>query len=111
MSTAVDAQLREDALNALRSVIDPELGENLVDLGLIYRVDVDGAAVRVEMSTTTKGCPAASFLRHAVYTAVSIVPGVETVEVELTYDPPWTPDMMEGATRNKFGMYPPGARR
>jgi metal-sulfur cluster biosynthetic enzyme len=96
-------QLHEDVLQSLRMVIDPELGENLVDLGLIYRVDInDQGFAQIDMSTTTKGCPAAAYLRDAVHSAVEIVPGIEEVEVQLTYEPPWSPDMMSTAISDKF---------
>lgn len=80
---------------ALRVVIDPEIGRNVVDLGLIYDIAVeDGGIVRVAMTTTTKGCPASGYLKDAVQTCVWDVPGVEYAEVRLTYEPPWTPEMM-----------------
>lgn len=112
MSKDTGDGLREAVLESLRMVIDPELGENLVDLGLIYRVDVDdrGAAC-IEMSTTTKGCPAAAYLKDAVHSAVWIVPGIEQVDVLLTYDPPWSPEMISGAIGHKFGVGSGGIRR
>jgi metal-sulfur cluster biosynthetic enzyme len=98
-------ELREDVLQSLRMVIDPELGESLVDLGLIYRVETgaDGTA-RIAMSTTTRGCPAASFLKEAVHSAAALVPGITQVDVVLTYEPPWSPEMIGAAVRHKFGM-------
>jgi metal-sulfur cluster biosynthetic enzyme len=85
-------------------VLDPELGENLVDLGLIYHLDVDDRGVaRVEMSTTTRGCPAAAYLQDAVESAVRIVPGIQHVDVLLTYEPPWSPDRMSDAVIQKLG--------
>lgn len=96
-------QLHEDVRQSLRLVIDPELGENLVDLGLIYRIDIDdGGEVRIDMSTTTRGCPAAAYLKDAVHSAVSTVPGIGHVEVLLTYDPPWSSDRIDGTIRYKF---------
>lgn len=99
-----DRQSLVDAVrDALRGVIDPELGENLIDLGLIYFVAVDDrATAHVVMTTTTQGCPAVGYLKDGVQRAALAVPGVEAAEVALTYDPPWTPDMMAG---------PPGQRR
>lgn len=80
---------------ALRGVIDPELGHNIVDLGMIYEIDVqDLGLVRIVMTTTTRFCPASAFLREAVATAAGAIDGVNSVEVELTYDPPWDPDRM-----------------
>lgn len=81
--------------DALRMIIDPELGRNIVDLGLIYDVSVDdGGIAHVTMTTTTKGCPASEYLKEAVRNCVWYVPGVEYAEVRLTYEPPWTPEMM-----------------
>ncbi|RYC15304.1 metal-sulfur cluster assembly factor [Ciceribacter ferrooxidans] len=87
----------------LRTVIDPELGENIVDLGLIYGIVVSPAgAVRVTMTTTTKGCPATSFLTEAVEACVRGVEGVSCVEIDLTYEPPWSPDLMASAAAMRF---------
>jgi metal-sulfur cluster biosynthetic enzyme len=81
--------------NSLRTVIDPELGENVVDLGLVYFVAVDDAATaHVVMTTTTPGCPAVGYLKDGVARAASGVEGVAAAEVAVTYDPPWSPDMM-----------------
>ena len=85
-----------DAIRAaLKAVIDPELGQNVVDLGLIYEIEViDDCVVRVSMTTTTRGCPATGYLKQAVEEVAWAVPGVEFVDVELTYDPPWSPDFI-----------------
>jgi metal-sulfur cluster biosynthetic enzyme len=89
------AALAEDIRNALRMIIDPEIGRNIVDLGLIYGVVVEeGGVVRVTMTTTTRGCPASGYLKEAVGNCVWYVPGVEYADVRLTYEPPWTPEMM-----------------
>jgi metal-sulfur cluster biosynthetic enzyme len=87
----VEADIRE----ALRTVIDPELGHNIVDLGMVYDIDAeDLGLVRIVMTTTARFCPASAFLREAVATAAGAIDGVNSVEVELTYDPPWDPDRM-----------------
>ena len=97
--------LEESVRQSLRMVIDPELGENVVDLGLIYKVAaVEAGVVHVEMTTTTAGCPAAAYLRDAVASAAWIVEGIQHVEVVLTYDPPWTPDMMNADARAHLGF-------
>jgi metal-sulfur cluster biosynthetic enzyme len=90
---------------AFRVVIDPELGESVVDLGLIYAVAVeDGGVARVEMTTTTRGCPATAYLKDAVQSAAWNVAGIRYVDVRLTYEPPWTPEMMNGTARRRLGM-------
>ncbi len=87
----------------LRTVIDPELGENIVDLGLIYGIVVSPTgAVRVTMTTTMKGCPATSFLTEAVEACARGVEGVSCVEIDLTYEPPWSPDLMANAAAMRF---------
>lgn len=89
---------------ALRMVIDPELGENVVDLGLIYAIALEDGLVRVDMTTTTRGCPATNYLREAVETAASALPGIRSVEVELTYEPPWAPEMMTEDAKAHLGF-------
>lgn len=112
MNEAERDALRERILSSLRMVIDPELGENVVDLGLIYRVDVgDDGAAHVEMTTTMKGCPATAYLKDAVQSAAWVVPGVEYADVRLTYEPPWTPERMNGTARDHLGVGDAGARR
>jgi metal-sulfur cluster biosynthetic enzyme len=85
---------RDDVLDALRTVEDPELGMDIVELGLVYDVEVDAANVKVIHSLTSMGCPAGPYIQEGVFDAARSVPGVENVEVELTWDPPWTPDRM-----------------
>lgn len=87
--------IEADIRAALRTVIDPELGHNIVDLGMVYDIDVgDAGKIDILMTTTARFCPASAFLQEAVAAAAGTVDGVEKVEVELTYDPPWTPDRM-----------------
>ncbi|CAK7257981.1 MULTISPECIES: metal-sulfur cluster assembly factor [unclassified Shinella] len=89
------AALTEAIRNALRMIIDPEIGRNIVDLGLIYEIAVEeGGIARIAMTTTTRGCPASDYLKDAVSNCVWYVPGVEYAEVRLTYEPPWTPEMI-----------------
>jgi metal-sulfur cluster biosynthetic enzyme len=85
---------RDDVVEALREVEDPELGMDIVELGLLYDVDVTDANVKVSYSLTSMGCPAGPMIQEGIYEAVAGVPGVEQVETELTWDPPWTPDKM-----------------
>ena len=93
MTPAVD--LADRVASALRLVIDPELGENIVDLGLIYAIAAtDDGVVHITMTTTTPGCPATAILQGGVRDCVRAVPGVADAEVILTYDPPWTPARM-----------------
>ena len=84
---------------SLRAVLDPELGMSIVDLGLVYGVEVCAATVRVTMTLTTPGCPLHGAMTGWVREAVMLVPGVENVEVQLTFDPPWTPERVESLRR------------
>jgi metal-sulfur cluster biosynthetic enzyme len=83
---------REQITSALRDVFDPELGMSVVDLGLIYGMAIEAGRVRITMTLTTQGCPLHESLAEWVRRAISEVPGVENVQVAVTFDPPWTPD-------------------
>ncbi|MBV6424813.1 MAG: Fe-S protein maturation auxiliary factor SufT [Steroidobacteraceae bacterium] len=90
---------------ALRLVIDPELGYNIVDLGLVYEIDVDdGRIAHVTMTTTTRGCPATDYLRSGAHQAAASVTGIASADVTMTYDPPWTPRMMSPQAKEHFGI-------
>ncbi len=95
----------EDAVReALRQVMDPEAGMNIVDLGLIYGVEVADGAVRVEMTMTSAACPMADMIVDEVHAALaSVVPSNVPVDVDLVWDPPWTPERMSGFAREHFG--------
>jgi metal-sulfur cluster biosynthetic enzyme len=80
-----------DITDALRTVIDPELGMSIVDLGLVHEIDLEGGHVRVTMTLTAPGCPIHDVMPEWVRTAIARVRGVEHVDVALTFDPPWTP--------------------
>ena len=86
----------ERVTQALRSVLDPELSLSVVDLGLIYGIAIDGRTVRITMTLTAPGCPLHDVMADWVRRAVLAVPGVQQVEVNLTFDPPWTPARIAG---------------
>ncbi len=85
---------QEEVTEALKGVEDPELGMDVVDLGLVYEVQVDGPKVKVIHSLTSMGCPAGPMIQEGIHDATAAVEGGEDVEVELTWDPPWTPERM-----------------
>ena len=89
---------------ALRRVKDPEIGLNIVDLGLIYEVSVDGADVNVDMSLTSPGCPAGPQILHEAEEQVRSLPGVGGVNVNLVWSPPWTPERIEPRVRAYLGF-------
>ena len=84
----------DDVVEALHGVEDPELGMDIVELGLLYDVEIDGANVKVIHSLTSMGCPAGPMIQEDIHRVASEVPGVDDVQIELTWDPPWTPDRM-----------------
>jgi len=90
---------KETVLEALKKVVDPELGLNLVDLGLIYEVQVEEGKVHVEMTLTTAGCPLHDSLTRAVYRVLYGLEGVKEVNVEVVWDPPWTPERISAQGR------------
>ena len=75
--------------DALRVVLDPELGHNIVDLGFVYDITVLDGVARITMTATTPGCPAAGFLKEGVASSARQVPGIRSVDVVMTFDPPW----------------------
>jgi len=93
-----------DAITScLENVIDPELGINVVDLGLIYNVLIDANKISVDMTLTTPGCPMAGMLAGSVEQAVRQAFEEADVEVSLIWDPPWTPDRLSEAARQQLG--------
>ena len=97
--------LVEKVTEALRVVIDPELGYNIVDLGLVYEIKVaEGGVVDILMTTTTRGCPATGFLKDGARDGAWAVPGVEFVNVTLTYEPHWIPEMMTAEAKEHLGF-------
>ena len=81
------------ALKALENVIDPEIGMNIVDIGLIYEIKIDDKKIYVKMTFTSPACPVGPDLLNQVETELNSI-GFEKVEIEVTFDPPWTPEKM-----------------
>ena len=102
---ATGAPMDEQIIGALRTVFDPEIPVNIYDLGLIYSVEIDaGTRVRIRMTLTAPACPVAGTLPGVVADAVKRVPNVEDVDVQLVWDPPWTPERMSDEARLELGM-------
>ena len=89
---------------ALKTVIDPELGYNIIDIGLVYDLGVQDGRAWILLATTTPGCPATNFIREAVETCAASVPGIAAVEVTMTWMPPWSPDRMSDEAKAHFGV-------
>jgi metal-sulfur cluster biosynthetic enzyme len=85
---------QEDVVEALRQVEDPELGMDIVELGLLYDVEVEGPAVKVIYTLTSMGCPAGQMIEEDIARFVRDLPGVDEVKPELTFEPPWSPERM-----------------
>lgn len=96
---------KEVVREALRQVIDPELDCNIVDLGLIYSIRIEGTKVSVQMTLTTPACPMSESLAMGVQSAILNLDPVEEVEVDLVWDPPWTPARLTEQGRNRLGVY------
>ena len=99
-------RLADEIVAALKTVFDPEIPADIYELGLIYQVDIkDDRTVDVEMTLTTPNCPAAGELPQMVENAVASVPGVGIVNVNLVWEPPWTPDRMTDEARLVLNMW------
>ena len=96
---------KEMVLEKLKEVIDPEIGIDVVNLGLIYELKINpDNTVYVKMTMTTPGCPLTMWLLQAVEQKILEIPGVKDAEIELTFDPPWTPDRISEEVKKRLGM-------
>ncbi|WP_432767997.1 MAG: SUF system Fe-S cluster assembly protein [Sphingopyxis sp.] len=102
--SAVGGDLYEAVVNALKDIYDPEIPVNIYDLGLIYNVEIDEGHAVVTMTLTTPHCPVAESMPAEVELRVGAVPGVGDAEVNLVWDPPWSPDNMSDEARLELGM-------
>ena len=96
---------QESLLNALRTVKDPELNVNVIDLGLIYSIQTHDDQVDVEMTLTTPACPAGPEMLRNAERALEAVPGVVKANVRLVMSPPWSPEKMTDAARDELGFF------
>lgn len=105
MTDRTAAMPTEEAIRAaLRSVIDPEVGMNVVDLGLVYGIEVAPNRVRVAMTMTTPACPMGSMITEDAREAIrDIAPEAAEIDVQLVWDPPWDSSMMSEHAKQKFG--------
>lgn len=101
---AVGGDLYEAVIDALKEIFDPEIPVNIYDLGLIYNVEIDEGHVMVTMTLTTPHCPVAESMPAEVELRVGAVPGVGDAEVNLVWDPPWSPQNMSDEARLELGM-------
>jgi metal-sulfur cluster biosynthetic enzyme len=97
---------KEDVREGLKQVYDPEIGINIVDLGLVYDADIsDGGDVLVTMTLTSLGCPLGPVIVQEVQGALREFPNIGDIDVKLVWSPPWTPDMMSEDAKDELGMW------
>ena len=100
------ARMTDDIVAALKTVYDPEIPADIYELGLIYRIDIeDDRSVKIDMTLTAPGCPVAGEMPGWVQNAVASVEGIMDVEVNMVFDPPWTPDRMSEEAQIAVGWF------
>jgi metal-sulfur cluster biosynthetic enzyme len=97
--------VKEHVLEALHHVHDPELGINIVDLGLVYGVEIEDRTVHITYTLTTMGCPIGPLIEQQMNQFVAAVPGVEEFSAEMVLRPPWSPEMMSDEAKAALGVF------
>ena len=100
MNQTSSEQVRE----ALKDVFDPELGYNIVDLGMVYAIKIDEGVVKITMTLTSPGCPASDMIEGGVRQRLAAIEGVTAVDIDLVWDPRWSPQSMSPAAKEHFGI-------
>lgn len=100
-----ETELKERVLEALKNVHDPELGINIVDLGLVYSVKLEGDTVHITYTLTTMGCPIGPLIEAEMKQLLSGMDGIEDVNAEMVLRPPWTPEMMSEEAKAALGYF------
>ncbi|UCC62911.1 MAG: metal-sulfur cluster assembly factor [Anaerolineae bacterium] len=95
----------EQVRQALKNVVDPEIGINVVDLGLVYNVEIEGSTVYIDMTLTSPGCPVGPQIIRDAQREAGALEGVEEADVQLIWSPPWSPDMMSEEAKDELGYY------
>jgi metal-sulfur cluster biosynthetic enzyme len=105
LAAAAPFHLTEETVkNSLRQVYDPEIPVNVVDLGLVYGIEIAGADVHVKMTLTARGCPVWKQVEESARDAIEGIAGVGNVAVEFVFDPPWSPERMTPEAREQLGI-------
>jgi metal-sulfur cluster biosynthetic enzyme len=94
-----------EVLEALKDVLDPELGINIVDLGLVYDVDISDGHVHVTYTLTTMGCPIGPLIESQMHQLLDPLPGIDSFDAEMVLRPPWTPEMMSEEAKEALGYF------
>ena len=95
--------MEEKIMEELKDVMDPETGVSIVDMGFIYEIEVEDGKAEIEMTLTTPGCPLHSSFTRQVEKKVVSMEGIDEVEVDVVFDPPWKPEMMSEEAKKKLG--------
>ena len=99
------SEITEEVIQeALKDVIDPELGYNIVDLGLVYGITIQDSRVDVIMTMTTPGCPATNYIQEGAHERLLTVEGIQDANVDVVWSPPWDPSMMSDDAKEYFGF-------
>ena len=96
--------VKNKIIGEIRKIYDPELPVNIYELGLIYDIKVDGSKAEIKMTLTTPNCPVAESLPKEVKEGVMQVEGIDDVDLQLVWDPPWTKDMMSDAAKLELNL-------
>ena len=102
--TTTKQPTKDDVLEALKDVYDPEIPVNIVDLGLVYDCEVDGGDVRMKMTLTFAGCGMGPYIAQQAEWRIAEIDGVEDVDVEIVFDPPWSPDLITDEGKMLLGL-------
>ncbi|MGR6118346.1 metal-sulfur cluster assembly factor [Aeribacillus composti] len=97
-------EIKAKILEKLQNVLDPELGINVVDLGLIYKIEVKDGTAFILMTLTTPGCPLLDSIAGGVKRALRDIEGIQDVNVQITWNPPWSPDRMSEKALRQLGF-------
>ena len=97
-------QFEAEIIDVLKTIYDPEIPVNIYELGLIYKVAIDGTAVNIDMTLTSPNCPMTDVLMYQIDSRLKLLEGVEQVNVNLTFDPPWDKDMISEEGQLKLGL-------
>jgi metal-sulfur cluster biosynthetic enzyme len=98
--------LNQDTIyEALKQIYDPEVGINIVDMGLIYGLDIDDHKVGVTMTLTSPGCPAGPQILSQVDSYLKALEGVDDVDIQVVWSPPWSPDMLSADGKDQLGIF------
>lgn len=98
------ADAEDDVRAVLSNVIDPELGIDIISLGLVYRIDIDGSRVGILMTLTAPGCPMCASIKSDVESTLRSLIWIREVHLEVTFDPPWTPERLNAQARSLLGL-------